>query len=328
MLYPLTFKPIFQERIWGGRELESLYRKRLPAGRKIGESWEISDRPGAESEITNGPLAGRTLHWVMEHHGRELMGEAKALHGRFPLLIKILDAQDKLSLQVHPPASKARDMGGEPKTEMWYVTKAQPGAELYVGLKKGVTRENFARKVQDKSVADCFHRIEMHAGDAMFLPSGRVHAIGGGLVIFEIQQNSDTTYRVFDWNRLDDQGKARELHVRQSLECIDFQDFEPEPIRADPLEAETSNVRLRSLVEDPLFIVEAVDTGPEALVDYQLRAPRVVGVVSGTVRVEHPNHELTLGAGDFCLIPASLKRVKLHSPEASEYLVAQPGIAH
>lgn len=324
MLYPLIFKPIFQERIWGGRELETLYGKKLPPGKKIGESWEISDRPGAESEIANGPLAGKTLRWLMTHHSAEVMGEAKALHGRFPLLVKILDAREKLSLQVHPPAGKAKEMGGEPKTEMWFVTKADPGAELYVGLKRGVTKQVFARKVEDKTVADCFHRIQIEAGDAMFLPSGRVHAIGAGLVIFEIQQNSDTTYRVFDWNRLDDKGKPRDLHVEQSLECIDFNDFEPEPIRREPLEAETAKVHLRSLVEDPLFIVEAVDTRADAVMDYRLTAPRVVGVVSGTVEIEHP-HGVRLKAGDFCLLPASLNRVRLLSPEVSEYLVAQPG---
>jgi mannose-6-phosphate isomerase len=324
-LYPLMFKPIFQERIWGGRELEELYKKALPPGKKIGESWEISDRPGAESEIANGPLAGKTLHWLMSHHSREVMGDSAALNGRFPLLVKILDAREKLSLQVHPPADRARDTGGEPKTEMWFVTKADEGAELFVGLKRGVTRQNFARKVEEKTVADCFHRVRMNPGDAMFLPSGRVHAIGGGLVIFEIQQNSDTTYRVFDWNRVDEKGRPRELHVKQSLECINFEDFEPEPIRREPLEAETSKVHLRSLVEDTLFTVEAVDTRPDAVVDYRLAAPRVIGVVSGRVEVEHSEHPVILKPGDFCLLPASLKRVKLHSPEVSEYLVAQPG---
>ncbi len=193
----------------------------------IGESWEISDRPGDVSVIANGPLAGKDLRWLMEKHAADLLGGAQPQRGRFPLLVKILDAQDKLSLQVHPPPAQAAALGGEPKTEMWYIAQAAPGAELYVGLKRGVTRAEFERKIKAGTVAECFHRVPVQPGDAMFLPSGRVHALGAGLVIFEIQQNSDTTYRVFDWNRLGLDGKPRELHIPQSLASIDFSDCEP-----------------------------------------------------------------------------------------------------
>ncbi|MDQ6630206.1 MAG: class I mannose-6-phosphate isomerase, partial [Verrucomicrobiota bacterium] len=202
-MYPFIFKPIFKERIWGGRNLEKLYQKSLPPKIPIGESWEISDRPGDESVIANGVWAGKTLRWLMENYRAELLGNSQSEAPRFPLLIKILDAQEKLSLQVHPPAAKAAELGGEPKTEMWFIAKAAPGAELFVGLKRNVTRAEFETKIKNGTVADCFHRIKVKSGDAIFLPSGRVHAIGAGLIIFEIQQNSDTTYRVFDWNRLD-----------------------------------------------------------------------------------------------------------------------------
>ena len=228
MLYPLAFHPIFKERIWGGRELEKLYGKKIPAGKLIGESWEISDRPGDESIVANGPFAGKSLRWLMENHAAEILGGAKpAARGRFPLLCKILDAREKLSLQVHPPASKAAELKGEPKTETWFIADAAPGAELFVGLKNGVTRAEFEKRISDGSVAECFHRVPVCAGNVMFLPSGRVHAIGAGLVIFEIQQNSDTTYRVFDWNRVGLDGKPRELHIPQSLESVDFNDFQP-----------------------------------------------------------------------------------------------------
>ena len=325
MLYPLQFKPIFQERIWGGRKLHSLYGKELPSDRPIGESWEISDREEAQSVVLNGPLAGRTLHSLMKEHGREIMGNAKPLKGRFPLLVKILDAREKLSLQVHPPAEKARAMGGEPKTEMWYITHAEPNASLYVGLRRGVTREEFERKIGDGSVADCFHRIEVQEGDSMFLPSGRVHAIGGGLMIFEIQQNSDTTYRVFDWNRVDAQGKPRALHVKESLECIDFEDFEPEVTRMEALDVDTSTIHIETLVENPLFKVESVTARPGAHLDYSLRAPRVIGVVSGNVRVLHDEHPLELTPGQFCLLPAEMGRAKLECEAAGRFLVAEPG---
>src|SRR5438477_3571802 len=176
-LYPLTFHPIFKERVWGGRKLEQLYHKLLPTGARIGESWEVSDRPGDVSVIASGPLAGKDLHWLVEQKPRELLGSVKTQHGRFPLLVKILDAQEKLSLQVHPPPEKATELGGEPKTEMWYIADAAPGAELYVGLKRGVTRGEFERKIANGTVADCFHRVDVKAGDAMVLPSGRVHAL-------------------------------------------------------------------------------------------------------------------------------------------------------
>ncbi|HEX4343254.1 MAG TPA: type I phosphomannose isomerase catalytic subunit, partial [Verrucomicrobiae bacterium] len=182
-LYPLTFQPIFKERVWGGRNLERLYQKALPPGGPIGESWEISDRPGDVSIIANGPLAGKDLQWLMENHAAELLGSAKAGVRQFPLLIKIIDAQDKLSLQVHPPASIAKKFGGEPKTEMWYVAEATPEAALFVGLKRGITRAEFERRITDGTVAECFHRIPAKKDSAIFLPSGRVHAIGGGNVI-------------------------------------------------------------------------------------------------------------------------------------------------
>ena len=169
----------------------------------------------------------------MSEHRREVLGSAPpAREGRFPLLCKILDAREKLSLQVHPPA-RARHLG-DPKTEMWYIAAAAPEAELFVGLKAGITPEAFAEAVRHGMVDACFHRIAVTAGDAMFLPSGRVHAIGAGLVIFEIQQNSDTTFRVHDWNRVGLDGKPRELHVTQSLESIDFADVEPLLIEATP----------------------------------------------------------------------------------------------
>ena len=325
MLYPLTFTPIFQERIWGGRNLHSLYGKKLPTGVPIGESWEIVDRPDAQSVVANGPLAGKTLHWLLQHHTKDLLGSARAQGGRFPLLVKILDAREKLSLQVHPPASQAMHLGGEPKTEMWYITRAEPGAELYVGLKNGVTRGEFESRIKDGSVAECFHRIPVEAGDSMFLPSGRVHAIGAGLVIFEIQQNSDTTYRVFDWNRTDAQGKPRQLHVEQSLKSIDFDDFEPSPTRSDVPREQTENLHIQTLVEDPLFTVELISTIPPAHIDYSLLSPRVIGVIEGQIDILHPEHPVSLAPGQFALLPASMERCKIESRQASKFLVAQPG---
>lgn len=304
MLYPLTFEPIFKERIWGGRKLEQLYHKALPPNVPIGESWEVTDRPEGESVISNGPFKGKTLHWLVENHSEELFG--KKISGNFPLLIKILDAQEKLSLQVHPPARLAPLLGGEPKTEMWYIAHANPGAELYVGLKRGVTRADFETKIKDGTVADCFHRVPVKTGDAMFLPSGRVHAIGAGLVIFEVQQNSDTTYRVFDWNRVDKTGKARDLHVKESLASIDFEDFEPALQSRDA----------KTIVENDLFRVSKVDLQSGATAKFG-GALEIIGMLSGTGKMSPP---LPLIAGQFCLVPASCTGVELRADQAASFL--------
>jgi mannose-6-phosphate isomerase len=310
VLYPLTFHPIFKERVWGGREMERLYGKKLPSGTPIGESWEISDRPGDASVIANGPLAGKNLRWLMENHRAELLGDAKAANeNRFPLLCKILDAREKLSLQVHPPAFKAAGLGGEPKTEMWFIADAAPGAELFVGLKRGVTRAEFEKKVRAGEVAECFHRVLVHAGDAMFLPSGRVHAIGAGLVIFEIQQNSDTTYRVFDWNRVGLDGKPRELHVAQSLASIDFNDFEP-ALAQGKFSGDTL-IQRRELVDDPLFKVETWKLVPGAQARLKPKKLQIVAATRGEVEITSGSTSVKLTTGQFSLIPASLEQTEV-----------------
>ena len=319
MLYPFTFQPIFKERIWGGRNIEMLYKKNLPKKILIGESWEISDRPGDESVIANGPLAGKSIHWLMENHREELLSSAKpAASDRFPLLVKILDAQEKLSLQVHPPADKAAQLGGEPKTEMWYIADATSAADLFVGLKRGTSRDEFEKRIQNGTVAECFHRIPVKKGDALFLPSGRVHAIGAGNIIFEIQQNSDTTYRVFDWNRVDAQGKPRELHVEQSLKSIDFNDVEPALIRGEAVDQ--NGIKRCRLIRDPLFAVDLCELRLGESFQTDRRTMQIIGVLEGELSVQHEQNKLTLKAGQFCLVPASLENVSLRAIMSASFL--------
>ena len=323
MLYPLTFHPIFKERVWGGRNLERLYQKNLPPDAPIGESWEISDRPGDVSVVANGPLAGKNLHWLMENHARDLVGNAKPAAGDcFPVLCKILDAREKLSLQVHPPANKAAELGGEPKTEMWFIADAASDAELFVGLKRGVTPAVFEKKISDGSVADCFHRIPVRAGDAMYLPSGRVHAIGAGVVIFEIQQNSDTTYRVFDWNRLGLDGKPRELHVAPSLASIDFSDVEPKLVETKF--AVDGKIQKRVLVNHPLFNVEAWQLKSDESGSSKPKKPQIVAVTGGRVEINSGATSMSLAAGQFCLIPASLKQTEIAAKSNATVLRVVP----
>jgi len=224
----LTFKPLYMERVWGGRELERVYGRSLPVpGRPYGESWEIVDRENEQSVVDHGPLDGVSLNDLWTTRREEIFGAGYESHDRFPILIKVLDARDDLSIQVHPPVHLAASLGGEPKTEMWYIADADPGAKLYVGLKQGVSRADFEQAITDGTVEQCVHAITPVPGESIFIPSGRLHAIGAGFLIHEIQQNSDTTYRVFDWNRCGLDGKPRDLHVAESLASIDFQDFEP-----------------------------------------------------------------------------------------------------
>jgi mannose-6-phosphate isomerase len=225
---PLVFEPLFMERVWGGRRLETLLGKKLPPSVRVGEAWEIVDREEAQSVVHDGPFRGWRLHELWVERRAQIFGIGLPETKRFPLLCKVLDAQERLSVQVHPPADVAPSLGGEPKTEMWYLLDATLDSDLYAGLKSGVDREDFEQALHDGRVAEKLHSFPIKAGDAMFIPSGRVHAIGAGNLIVEVQQNSDTTYRVFDWNRLGLDGKPRELHIEESMASINFDDMEPE----------------------------------------------------------------------------------------------------
>jgi mannose-6-phosphate isomerase len=294
---PLTFEPIFMERIWGSRKLADLFGKKMPAGKRIGESWEIVDRPEAQSVVANDPLKGKTLHELWSQRRPEIFGDVSSAP-RFPLLIKTLNAQEKLSLQVHPSEKIAAKLSGESKTECWYVAAAEPGAELFVGFKKTIRREEFEKSLRAGSAADEVHTIKVKAGDAMFLPAGRLHAVGAGNVLVEIQQNSDTTYRVFDWNRIDQStGQARQLHVDQALDCIDFNDVAPKLIEP----------KGELLVRHELFEIQKwnLDSSRET-------APRgqfaIVSCLTGAIRCVG----VDLRPGEFFLIPASLQDRQLH----------------
>ena len=235
---PISFEPIIMERVWGGGRLRD-FNKSLPDSEGFyGESWELVDRPEAQSVVTGGALGGKKLSelWGDLETRSAVFGEGAPSTQRFPILVKILDCRQKLSVQVHPPAEIAESLAGEPKTEMWQIVEADDDASLYVGLKNGASKDDFSSAVKEGTTEDLIHSIRPSVGESIFIPSGRLHAIGGGLVIYEIQQNSDTTFRVFDWNRSGLDGKPRQLHVEESLKCIDFDDIEPE---MDPQDGES-----------------------------------------------------------------------------------------
>src|SRR5881296_2340173 len=306
MKSPLTFAPIFMQRIWGGRRLETDFGKKLPANKRFGESWEIVDRPEAQSVVRDGPLRGKTLHELWIQRRQEIFGSVpEAL--RFPLLLKLLDAHEKLSLQVHPTDKTAIKLSGEPKTEFWYVAAAGPDAELFVGLKEAMTREQFEEALRAGTVAEHIHTIRVKEGDAMFLPAGRLHAVGAGNLLVEIQQNSNTTYRVFDWDRVVPvTGKPRELHVEQALLCIDFDDVAPKLIEP----------KGELLLRHELFEIQKWNLAqPREIAPFGQFA--IVCCLTGRLRCVDGD----LGAGEFFLVPAQLQDRQLKPLEARTSLL-------
>jgi mannose-6-phosphate isomerase len=218
--------------VWGGRRLGDLLNKTLPADGPYGEAWEISDHASHQSVVCRGPRRGRTLRELMQEERRQLVGAAH--HEAFPWLVKSLDAADWLSVQVHPDDEAARRLwpGERGKTEAWFVLDAAPGSKVFAGLASGVTRAALQRALAAGEVVGCLHQFEPRPGDCLFLPAGTVHAVGGGVLMAEVQQTSDATFRLFDWNRRDARGQARPLHVEQSLACIDWQAGPVNPVRA------------------------------------------------------------------------------------------------
>ncbi len=291
----LKFNPIYMQRVWGGRRLEESFDRKLPEGKKIGEAWELVDREDAQSVVAEGPLAGLTLRALMEARCSDLLGESWPATKPFPILVKWLDCAERLSLQVHPTAASSSRFGGEPKTENWYVAEASMGASLFAGLKKGVAKEHFEKALSQENLEEFCHRIESKAGDSLLVESGRIHAIGAGNLILEIQQNSDTTYRVYDWGRLGLNGEPRELHVEKAMQCIDFNDFEPMPLTTDdqigekPL-AECGHFRLRK------FNWKA---GQSKNLSPARDDAAMVHLLSGSLEAG----ETKLVAGESCLIP-------------------------
>jgi mannose-6-phosphate isomerase len=288
---PLVFEPLFMERVWGGRHLESLYGKRLPSAALIGESWEIVDRPEAQSVVHEGPLRGATLHELWCKHREEIFGNVPDTP-RFPILAKLLDAQESLSLQVHPPRAIAQKLGGESKSELWYVAHAAPKARLYAGVKKGTTLEVFRKALDQGKVEKHLHALELKTGDAMFLPSGRMHALGGGNVLVEIQENSDTTYRIYDWNRAKKGRPPRQMHIAEAMQCVNFEDIEPALLRS----------KGETLIKHDLFEIEK----------WELRDAREIAergrfsiVVCLTGELECAGRRFK--PGDFFLVPAQLE---------------------
>jgi mannose-6-phosphate isomerase len=300
-MHPLKFTPIYKEKIWGGRAMEKI-GKSLPDG-KIGESWELSDTGDDVSIVSEGPFAGKNLRALLKDHRAEILGpRLAALYAdRFPLLFKFIDANDRLSIQVHPDDVYARshENGSFGKTECWYVCDARPGACIIAGLSRKTTPEEFEKALKSNIIEEYVRKIRVKKGDMFFIPAGRIHAIMPGLLINEIQQNSDITYRVYDWNRLDDSGKPRALHVRQSLETINFDDtgvIKQKPKKVD------KNTEV--LVQDKYFTVQKIAIRSSLELSTRNEDSfHVLSIIEGQGRIEHSGEDIGFTQGESLFVP-------------------------
>jgi mannose-6-phosphate isomerase len=308
---PLVFDSFFRPQIWGGRRLAELLHKPLRAGAAIGEAWDLSAHPLHVSRVCEGPWAGTSLEELWRDHRRAVFGDGPS-PPQFPWLIKWLDCHDWLSVQVHPNDAVAGQLLGESggKTETWIVVHAEPTARIFAGLKPGVTRDDIVRSSLEGTVAECLHSFTPRPGDCVHIPAGTVHAMGGGLVLAEIQQTSDATFRLFDWNRVDAQGKSRDLHLDQALEAIDFQRGPVEPVPE-------SSAAVQSLVECPYFRLERRSIAEPT--DFRVDGMAAVLVLDGEVELALPgrSYRRQCVCGETVLLPtaiAALRGTPLRGP--------------
>jgi mannose-6-phosphate isomerase len=310
ILYPLTFEPALQEYIWGGRNLERLFRRALPPPpAKVAESWEISAHRAGESIVANGPHKGTGLAALTAQLGSALVGRRHDPALPFPLLVKLLDATDRLSLQVHPPDDYARrhEPGEQGKSEMWLALHAEPGAAIIRGVRPGVTVESFRAAALAGQLEPLLNVIPLRAGDFVCVPSGTLHAILGGLVIAEIQQSSNVTYRVYDWGRLGANGQPRPLHLEKALQVSDFSPAEPRLGQPRP-EPAPVGVKRWTLCANEHFVVERwhLDSGAKVEGHTDGGSLEIWGRLSGDVVITGGGASVAMASLGFCLLPAAL----------------------
>jgi mannose-6-phosphate isomerase len=305
-LYPLRFEPIYQYRLWGGRRLSGLLSAPLPGDGPIGEAWVLSDRVDHQSLVANGPLKGQTIGRLMEQYRAQLMGKLAPRFRRFPLLLKFLDAREMLSVQVHP-SDVYPDLiptGETGKTEAWVVIEAEKESHIYAGLKPGTTADGLRRSLANGTIADQLVGIVPKPGDAVFIPAGTVHTLGGDVVVFEVQQNSDVTFRLYDWGHVDPKtGKPRPLQVDQAFACIDFEGS-VSGLVAPRVEANMPVERERLFDCEPFRVWRLLGQAPFQVGD--IAEPRVLVCIEGSGQVEHGNIPYAVGKGDVWLLPAEV----------------------
>jgi len=305
-IYPLLFEPVYKDYIWGGSRIrEVFHRKDTPL--RCAESWEVADRHEGMSVVANGPRKGQTLQHLVQELRGDLMGPQHANRTAFPLLIKLIDAREDLSVQVHPHDSNAHRTGGDPKTEMWYLLDATPNAMIYAGMQPGVTPDTLQAAIRNGTVAQLLAKVAAKPGRTIFVPGGKVHAIGAGCLLLEIQQNSNTTYRVFDWNRLDTEGKSRELHIEQAMQVIDWENLEPQISTPRPLPADGNNHPFE-ILKTPYFATTGWNLQASRIFEMHPAGFRILFVAKGKVLIGANGFVAAAPKGTSCLIPAAARR--------------------
>lgn len=328
-VHPLIFDPIYKPKLWGGGRICSYFNRPKPSDEPIGESWELADLEDDQSRVATGPARGKTLGGLVAEWGQGLVGGAELFEGRFPLLIKFLDARQALSVQVHPSEEVARRMGGRVrvKHESWFILDTEPGGVIYHGLEPGVTAESFREAMLTGRTEGVLRKIAVRPGDCFHLPSGTAHALGAGVLVAEMQTPSDITYRTYDWGRKDPStGRPRELHLDQAIECIDFDRPSPPPMQ------ERSHVgglatTVTRLVRCPSFTIERVRMAEGSRQAIPCGEP-VVWVVlegGGAITWASGGEPIAFGRGHVLLLPAGLREATLETRAPSQWLEVTPG---
>ena len=318
-LYPMKFRPLFKEKIWGGDRMKTILGMDYSPLPNCGEAWVVSGVPGSETKVINGFLEGNDLNELVEVYMEDLVGEAAfdRFGDEFPLLVKFIDSNDSLSIQVHPDdAMAARHGTGNGKSEMWYILEAEPGAEIISGFNRKLDAKIYLDFLGKKKLTDILNSEKVHKGDVFNIPAGRIHALGPGILLAEIQQSSDTTYRIYDWDRVDDKGRSRELHPDLALEAIDFS--VPDSYRTSYRKAVNQTV---SLVDNPHFTTQIITLNQAIRKDYSELDSFVIYVcVEGTLRIESGSSVESLKKGEALLIPAIAQNVILSPTMESKIL--------
>ncbi len=325
-LGPLQFRPLLKRYLWGGRQLGEKLGKPIGEGNDYAESWEVVDHGLDQSVVTAGPLAGQSLHQILENHAEALLGEdtdricqgRSLANRRFPLLFKFLDAQRDLSVQVHPndvQGSRLQppDLG---KTEAWVILDAKPGSQVYAGLRPEIDRKALIHHIENGTTESCLHRFEPKAGDCLFIPAGTVHALGAGLLAAEIQQSSNTTFRLFDWNRVDEQGRGRPLHIEQALEVIDFQQG---PVAPQP-ELPTDHSSRHRLAHCDYFVLDRWTLHDHSMNYCTVGKFHILAVLEGQLTASTDHMAWLLSAGHTLFLPATCPDVSLKSSGRAVFL--------
>jgi mannose-6-phosphate isomerase len=318
--YPILLKPVYQDNIWGGTQIPKRYNREAYEG-ICAESWEISTRPEGMSIITNGEFKDMTLEELIAKEGTNILGTKYSELTELPLLIKLIDSKQKLSVQVHPNNENAHITGGDPKTEMWYILDAEPGAIVYAGLKPNTTKENFQQGMENNNLEPFMEQIPVEKGTTIFIPGGTVHAISDGCLLIEVQQSSNTTYRVYDWGRVGHDGKPRELHVQKALDTIDFNQGVDGLIKEPKVLSQTETATFEEYVSCPYFNFNKLTLNGNETIQKTDESFYGIFIESGEATITIDGNSELLRAGTSCLIPGAVTEFDLQTSKSTEILI-------